>query len=739
MDTAIPQTSNRTIQPTLQPISQDDATVSILNPGQQPQQQLQFAQQHELVQPGQPNYDHLQLQTDFTFPQPQQFSPHPHSATPLQSQQMATLGGESPNPSVSMLPQEADNSSAEIPQFSPFQQHHDLQKPMTPSPHVVQDQFFPPTPQTHHTHVSPQLPSEATFQAPMPPPMERGISQMSQQGPPSPSKQQIDDLREHVEALYGKGVSINISSVLPTPVATPSKRASVSVDKIDASPIPFNLCEAPDVSLTPANSVNLLATMERTMSDQGYASPVFSPTQMSPAQSFLGSPQIPSSQSFDPTMASGGIVFADNTLNSFVSSPPALLTDVDVSSPQSNSSHFSVNSHTPKPTSLVDQNINGCIKPTGVDPDSITAYISEQDPVTHKWRCLFPGCSHPLFGRRENIRAHVQTHLGDRQFVCNVCQKCFVRQHDLKRHAKIHMGVKDYACLCGSTFARMDALTRHRQRGMCRGGFPGAVRTEKKRGRPKKNRPEMDSRVAKANIQRQRNAHRRNNSDFSDSASAASSPASISSPSPLIHQTEFASLDAAVSPVSSPSHDIMMPIVTSSMENTTLESTTLESSALNVSTMSTGSVNDLAADTSFDMSTLISAEPNVAATSAEMQRSNSDSADSYTTIFDSPNWESELAAHAGNAGGAVSNNSNLNFEYAISFPDLTPPPTPTMGYSAARSMAVDPMADTLAAAAAATEAALASLGGMVDTPPATPLKHAFSGGPYVSPYGPPPS
>ena len=86
MDTAIPQTTNRMIQPTLQPVPQDDATVSIDNSGQRPpQQQLQFAQQHELVQPGHPNFQHLQLQTDFSFPQqPQLFSPQPQSAPAIQ-------------------------------------------------------------------------------------------------------------------------------------------------------------------------------------------------------------------------------------------------------------------------------------------------------------------------------------------------------------------------------------------------------------------------------------------------------------------------------------------------------------------------------------------------------------------------------------------------------------------------------------------------------------------------------
>ncbi|KAF2237311.1 hypothetical protein EV356DRAFT_421947, partial [Viridothelium virens] len=82
--------------------------------------------------------------------------------------------------------------------------------------------------------------------------------------------------------------------------------------------------------------------------------------------------------------------------------------------------------------------------------------------------CLYEDCA-KKFGRRENIKSHVQTHLGDRQFKCNECQKCFVRQHDLKRHAKIHSGDKPHICLCGNGFARHDALTRHRQRGVCIG------------------------------------------------------------------------------------------------------------------------------------------------------------------------------------------------------------------------------------------------------------------------------
>jgi len=125
------------------------------------------------------------------------------------------------------------------------------------------------------------------------------------------------------------------------------------------------------------------------------------------------------------------------------------------------------------------------IRDSGISSEEISAYISGPEAIDGKWVCLFPECN-KRFGRKENIKSHVQTHLGDRQFQCEVCKKCFVRQHDLKRHSKIHTGVKPYPCKCGNSFARHDALTRHRQRGMCIGAFEGIVKKIVKRGRPKK-------------------------------------------------------------------------------------------------------------------------------------------------------------------------------------------------------------------------------------------------------------
>lgn len=75
------------------------------------------------------------------------------------------------------------------------------------------------------------------------------------------------------------------------------------------------------------------------------------------------------------------------------------------------------------------------------------------------------------FGRISNARAHIQTHLSDRPFVCEECGKAFVRNHDLRRHQKGH-SVASNICPCGKRFPRSDALKRHRFRNICVGGIP---------------------------------------------------------------------------------------------------------------------------------------------------------------------------------------------------------------------------------------------------------------------------
>ncbi|AOA60342.1 Transcriptional factor [Komagataella phaffii CBS 7435] len=103
------------------------------------------------------------------------------------------------------------------------------------------------------------------------------------------------------------------------------------------------------------------------------------------------------------------------------------------------------------------------------------------------YTCMYNNCG-KLFTRISNIRAHVQTHLCDRPFTCDICGKKFVRNHDLRRHKKKH---QDYTqvCPCGKKFSRRDALKTHRERNICIGGFDsdrGVSKSDVGKGRPKK-------------------------------------------------------------------------------------------------------------------------------------------------------------------------------------------------------------------------------------------------------------
>lgn len=296
--------------------------------------------------------------------------------------------------------------------------------------------------------------------------------------------------------------------ILPSPTGVPQKSSRLSHhESLEPSP---NFNEMPNISLAPTRSV-MPFDLENHDTDGGYESSTYytSPNHSpSPRSSPRQKPMQPFLEGIQEEGVHGGAF----------QQPPPLFPPGNFGGPLVGPSIPMPSM--PYPTLSPELQGEASLEYTGISPEEVQRYISEQDPTTSKWTCLYPDCG-KVFGRRENIRSHVQTHLGDRQYRCNGCGKCFVRQHDLKRHAKIHSGNKEYVCPCGSGFARQDALTRHRQRGMCSGGFPDAVRRQAKRGRPKKNRPEMEERAHKANRARRALAS-------ADSSVSAESPQSFS-------------------------------------------------------------------------------------------------------------------------------------------------------------------------------------------------------------------
>ncbi|KAI2482342.1 Zn-finger protein [Pyrenophora tritici-repentis] len=377
--------------------------------------------------------------------------------------------------------------------------------------------------QVAQPHRQPQPGPQDTFLAspvqlsPSTPRSPRRINrvQSPQQPPCSPSKppteQQLKELHEHIQSVYGSCGQVFIN-ILPTPTATPQKAVQLpSHESFVAAPQSSGFTALNEVNLKPTSKA-MTFDFEHPEVDMGYeSSSYYTSDALSPSPA--SSPQRENVQGFLENIEEHQEMMFSQQQN---------MLPLAQDSMHINGLPLSLDSFS-QPQLFNDLEVDASYEYTGIAPEEVQRYISEQDATTGKWTCLYQGCS-KVFGRRENIRSHVQTHLGDRQYKCNGCGKCFVRQHDLKRHAKIHSGNKPYKCPCGAGFARQDALTRHRQRGMCVGGFPDAVRRQAKRGRPKKSsRPDLEERVEKANRTRRAlvSAPSSSGSSFSDSRSSS--------------------------------------------------------------------------------------------------------------------------------------------------------------------------------------------------------------------------
>ncbi|KAF2218444.1 hypothetical protein BDZ85DRAFT_93528 [Elsinoe ampelina] len=310
---------------------------------------------------------------------------------------------------------------------------------------------------------------------------------------------------------------------LPSPPPT-QKTGGRFVRHMDAAPMPINLANVPMVHIQQPQTHDMPLFEQSFGSDySSYQSSMVDPMSphMSPAkQASLRAMSMPTLFE-DGGMMSSPEMMAQQQMMLAAQEGRFFYPDSPIRIPMS-----------PREAMLASLEVDATIEDTGISAEEVAAYISPQDASDSKWTCMFPDCG-KKFGRKENIRSHVQTHLGDRQFKCNHCGKCFVRQHDLKRHAKIHSGDKPHKCPCGNGFARQDALTRHRQRGVCTGALPGFERREVKRGRPRKNRPELGDRTDKASKARALDALHGSDSAsvgaYSPDSSSHSSPDSSSS------------------------------------------------------------------------------------------------------------------------------------------------------------------------------------------------------------------
>uniref|UniRef100_A0A7N9ANT9 C2H2-type domain-containing protein n=1 Tax=Mastacembelus armatus TaxID=205130 RepID=A0A7N9ANT9_9TELE len=79
----------------------------------------------------------------------------------------------------------------------------------------------------------------------------------------------------------------------------------------------------------------------------------------------------------------------------------------------------------------------------------------------HILRC---GQCGKCFPHPSNLKAHVQTHTGERPFCCSLCGRSFTKLSNLKAHRRVHTGERPYCCLaCGKRFTQKCNLKRHQR------------------------------------------------------------------------------------------------------------------------------------------------------------------------------------------------------------------------------------------------------------------------------------
>ncbi|KAL6931385.1 hypothetical protein ACO0R3_002848 [Hanseniaspora guilliermondii] len=127
---------------------------------------------------------------------------------------------------------------------------------------------------------------------------------------------------------------------------------------------------------------------------------------------------------------------------------------------------------------VINRSPKGCRKKTTLPPGSIDQHIAELPDKT--FMCLFNNCQRK-FPRRYNVRAHVQTHLEDKPYGCELCGARFVRKHDMIRHSKTHLEKKFECEYCYRKFLTEKLAADHIEKKKCCVKFPKPKKTSPKK------------------------------------------------------------------------------------------------------------------------------------------------------------------------------------------------------------------------------------------------------------------
>lgn len=102
----------------------------------------------------------------------------------------------------------------------------------------------------------------------------------------------------------------------------------------------------------------------------------------------------------------------------------------------------------------------------------LTAHIAEVHVGSGKteYECGWVGCERARQGRKfqqkQKVLRHIQTHTGDRPYVCSECHKRFSEASTLTQHMRTHTNERPYKCDfpgCNKSFSVIGSLTIHKR------------------------------------------------------------------------------------------------------------------------------------------------------------------------------------------------------------------------------------------------------------------------------------